>query len=77
MERFKVTFTDDSNKYSPTTRTVEVDADNDYHAELIVHSQFGTFTKAEGIAGLKKDIFVPSEKHIHIDKVKKVKKEKR
>lgn len=77
MERFKVTFTDDSNKYSPTTRTVEVDASDEYHAELLVHSQFGTYKKAEGIKGLKNAFLIPSEKHIHIDKVKKVKKEKR
>lgn len=74
MRHFKVTFTDNSNKYSPTTRTVMVDAENDYHAELLVHSQFGTFTKAEGIEGLKKDLFIPSEKHIKITKCKEVKR---
>jgi len=76
MKHFKVTFTDDSNKYSPTTRSVEVDAEDEYHAELLVHSQFGTFKKAEGVKGVKNALFIPSEKHIHIDKVKKIKKEK-
>ena len=76
MRHFKVTFTDNSNKYFPVTRTVLVDAENDYQAELVVHSQFGTFKKAEGIEGLKKDIFVPSEKHIKISKCKEVQKGK-
>jgi predicted RNA-binding protein (virulence factor B family) len=76
MKTFNVTFTDDSDKYSPTTRTVSVNANDETHAELLVHSRFGTFTKAEGLEGLKKDIFVPSEKHIHINKVKEVKEKK-
>jgi len=76
MKHFNVTFTDSSNKYSPTTRTIRVDADSSYQAELLIHSQFGTFKKADGVDGLK-GMIIPSEKHIKIVKTKEIKPSKK
>jgi len=74
MGKFNVTFTDNSNKYSPTKRTVMVDANDSFHAELLVQSSFGTYAESEGTDGLK-DFLMPSKKSpIVINKTAKVKK---
>lgn len=42
MKRFAVTFKENK-KYNPTIRTVEVETENAYSAEQLIHSKFGSF----------------------------------
>ena len=68
-KQFDVTFTTNTNKYNPVTRTVGVQAINNYHAEMLTHKTFGSFNKVH-------PVLVPSNK-IKVDSCVEVKKEER
>lgn len=61
MKYFKVTFTDNKNKYSPTERSVELSADSESQAEYLVQMRFGSLQKPEGLTALK-SFLIPSKK---------------
>lgn len=67
MKRFNVTFTT-KDKYHPTTRTVEVETDNEYQAMLLVADKFDS-TKVVN------KMWIPSGKKITIDKIEEIKDE--
>jgi hypothetical protein len=61
MKKFKVEFVDNKNKYNKSTRTVEVVAESEDHAKLLVQTRFGSFQKAKGVGALK-GFMTPSDK---------------
>lgn len=69
-KKFNVTFTENT-KYNPFTRTVTVEAMDEFHARRLIASQFDSF-KFDKTLRIK----VPTGKKITIDKVKEVKKDK-
>lgn len=68
-KQFEVTFTNNRNKYSPVTRTVGVQAQNDYHATMLTHQTFGSFSKVH-------PVLVPSNR-IKIESCVEVEEEER
>lgn len=48
-KQFDVTFTTKTNKYNNVTRTVGVQAINNYHAEMLTHQTFGSFNKVHPV----------------------------
>jgi len=68
-KQFDVTFTNTRNKYNPVTRTVGITALNNYHAEMLAHQTFGSFSKVH-------PVLVPSNR-IKIDSCVEVKEDDR
>lgn len=42
-KKYEICFTENK-RYNPSIRTVTIHALNPYHAEMLVHQEFGTFT---------------------------------
>ena len=72
MKYFKVTFTDNKNKYSPTERSVEVSADNESQAEYLVQTRFGSLQKPEGVVALKAFLIPSKKSQITIQKTEEI-----
>jgi len=66
-KQFEVTFTNARNKYSPVTRTVEIQGLNEYHVTMMAHQMFGSFSKVH-------PVLIPSNR-IKIDNCVEVKVE--
>lgn len=66
--QFKVTFTDPSQKYNQVTRTVNIWAKDESHAEGIVIAQYDSFR-----ARKKMLLPLPTGQHVKILKVEEVK----
>ena len=56
MKSYKVNFTE-KKKHFPSTRTVEVLAEDSVHAERLVHSRFGTLKRDS-----KFPVYMPTDK---------------
>jgi hypothetical protein len=72
MKNFKVEFVDNKNKYNKSTRTVDVVAENEDQAKLLVQSRFGSFQKAKGKDALKSFMFPSDRSPITIESVTEV-----
>lgn len=69
MKKFNVTFTENK-KYNPMTRTIMVEANDEFHATNLIHSEFGSFHWDKKLMRN-----IPSKK-IGINKVEEVKEKK-
>jgi hypothetical protein len=69
MKNFNVTFTPKS-KYNSITRTVNVVANDEYHAKYLVNSEFGSFKRKGGA------VTEEFSDKISISKVKEIKEKK-
>jgi hypothetical protein len=75
MKKFDVTFTK-PDKYNPVTRTIQVKANDEYHAKYLTHSEHGSFAQTiiNGLPVMNMRE-TPTDK-IKIEKVAEIKEEK-
>lgn len=70
MKKFNITFTE-KRGFSPATRTVMVEANDELHARNVFASVFDTFTFNKKLMAQ-----VPSGKRVTVTKVKEIKEDK-